>query len=59
MPFNSETYHRNKRRQMALDYLALARASKAAGRDNVATLIRLARISWKIYLSQLRVAQLN
>ena len=60
MPFNSETYHRNRRRKMALDYLAEARARKEEGdSERVAVLVRLARINWRIYLSAVRLSQIN
>lgn len=61
MPFNAQSYYRNKAKRKALKYLADARAMKArliAGEPNVldnlervSTYAELARLHWKSYLS--------
>lgn len=57
MPFNSNTYHRNKARRDALELLARARDAKAESRgaDNVASYVRMARSQWRMYLSYLQM----
>lgn len=68
MPFNSQTYHRNKARRSALAYLEEARDVKrraAAGEaydweiERLPRLVELARNGWRIYLSYLFVARMN
>lgn len=53
MPFNSRSYHRNKERRQALEYLAKARA--AFEPEPIAFNVRLARLHWKTYLGYLRM----
>lgn len=67
MPFNAQSYYRNKAKRQALAYLAEARAVKhrlaigeAKPMDNpqrVAFNVRMARSSWKTYLGALRMDQ--
>lgn len=68
MAFNSNSYRRNKYRATALRELAEARDIKArvaAGTaydweaPRIATLAKLARSSWHIYLSLRRVGELQ
>jgi hypothetical protein len=56
MPFNSNTYHRNKARREAERYIMSARAARAAKCSNmVQHYVRLARLQWRTYLSYLRM----
>jgi hypothetical protein len=57
MPFNSNTYHRNKARREAFVHLQRARDAKREqrGADNVQHYVRLARLQWRTYLSYLRM----
>lgn len=67
MPFNSQSYYRNKAKRQALAYLAEARAIKRrldAGKpdfldsfERVAFKVKMARSSWKTYLGHLRMDQ--
>lgn len=59
MPFNSDSYYRNLWRREARDYLARAREAKAEdrGAENVASYARLARSTWRLYLSQKRICE--
>lgn len=58
MPFNSNSYHRNRYRRVALEKLALAREAKALGAAaDVAYHVRSARLDWRLYLSYLRMKQ--
>lgn len=57
MPFNSQSYHRNKYRRQALERLAKARDIKrrrAMGEaydwESIPSAVKLARIDWRIYL---------
>lgn len=63
MPFNSDSYYRNKWRREALERLAMAREAKALGGsvlpDDVAFNVRLARSTWRLYLSQKRICEIN
>ena len=53
MPFNSNTYHRNKAKREACAYLSQARDAKAGKRapSSIAWYVRMARSQWSIYLS--------
>lgn len=64
MPFNSQSYHRNKYRREAKARLVDARELKAriaAGEaydweiPRLATFVRLARIDWRLYLIMRRM----
>jgi hypothetical protein len=69
MPFNSRSYHRNKERRQAMEYLAEARTWKqqlVAGTldfpstpervtERIASRVKLARLHWKTYLGHLRM----
>lgn len=65
MPFNSQSYYRNKAKRQALDYLAEARAMKwrlDAGKPGLlddfirlGRLVGLARSQWKIYRGYLNM----
>lgn len=67
MPFNSQSYYRNKAKRQALAYLAEARAIKrrlAMGEpdfldslERVQSRVRFARSQWKTYLGHLRMDQ--
>lgn len=72
MPFNSDSYYRNKWRRRALESLAEARALKAApdlelgrimGADwnarRVESAARQALSYWRLYLSQCRICALS
>lgn len=52
MPFNSTSYYRNKYRREAMEYMAAARAT-----DDPHHYVRLARLSWKSYLSYRKIAE--
>lgn len=52
MPFNSNSYYRNKYRREATAYLAAARAG-----DDPQRSVRMARLSWRLYLTHLRMGQ--
>lgn len=58
MAFNSNTYHRNKARRQAMEYLAEARRVKALGHSPThhAT---MARCQWRMYLSYVRIVQID
>jgi hypothetical protein len=53
MPFNAQSYYRNKAKREAREYIAAARAASDPAR--VAFNVRLARSSWKTYLGYLRL----
>lgn len=53
MPFNSQSYHRNKAKRQAREYLAAARLADDPVRR--AFEVRLARASWRTYLGYLRM----
>lgn len=68
MAFNSQTYYRNRWRKDALAELERAREIKArvaAGAAceweaaRIATCVKCARISWRLYLSAKRIAQIE
>jgi regulator of protease activity HflC (stomatin/prohibitin superfamily) len=67
MPFNSQSYHRNKARREALEALEKAREVKrrvAAGEaqpwhSSVAHHVAIARLIWRQYLSYLRLDRMN
>ena len=67
MAFNSNSYHRNKARRRALEYLEQARQSKrqiAAGEGHawetpVERLVWYARNEWRLYLSYLKGDRMN
>lgn len=67
MPFNSDSYRRNLYRRLALTSLAQAREIKfraAIGKaydweiERIPRLVQLARIDWRLYLSQRRICEL-
>ena len=55
MPFNSNSYYRNKYRREALSYLDQARNVKrlnpGRAQDDLRHCVRLARSAWRSYLS--------
>lgn len=53
MPFNSQSYYRNKARRQAREYLDAAR--KSVEPERVALNVRLARSSWRTYLGYRRM----
>lgn len=61
MSFNSESYYRNKWRRQALEELSEARRHKRDGGDGwrIESAVRLARSSWRLYLSQARLCELS
>jgi hypothetical protein len=52
VPFNSTSYYRNKYRREAMDYLAAARSGDDPQRN-----VRMARLTWRSYLSYLKLGQ--
>jgi hypothetical protein len=54
MPFNSQSYYRNKAKREAQEYFAAARTS--IGPERQAN-VRLARSTWRTYLGYLRLDQ--
>jgi hypothetical protein len=71
MPFNSNSYYRNKYQRQAKAYLAKARAIKAAPDpirekyfpgSNAADIlfnVKMARSQWQLYLIQRRICELS
>jgi hypothetical protein len=61
MPFNSNSYYRNKYRREALSYLEQARNVKrlnpGRAQDDLRHCVRLARSSWRSYLSYKRIGE--
>ena len=66
MPFNSDTYRRNQAKRTALDFLAQARSIKARAAAGtaydweiplIASRVKCARITWRIYLSWKRITE--
>lgn len=53
MPFNSQSYYRNKAKRQALEYLARARMGGEP--ERVAFNVKLARSSWRTYLCYRRL----
>lgn len=60
VPFNSQSYYRNKARRQAMGYLADARRAKLADNvEHVKSRVRLARNSWRTYLSYLKLDEMD
>lgn len=66
MAFNAASYRRNKWRREALERLAAARdikrrreAGEAYEWESVESAVRLARSTWRLYLSQRTICQLK
>lgn len=71
MPFNSDSYYRNKYRREALEYLAKARSIKAAPdpirekylpgsqAKDIEFNAKMARSHWGLYLTQRKICALN
>lgn len=60
MPFNSDTYHANKERRNALDYLATARDARDRGDCERASLYyKLARGAMRIRRSFIQIAAIK
>jgi hypothetical protein len=61
MPFNSNSYYRNKWRRQAIAELTEARDIKANGHlwRSVESAVRSARLSWRLYMSQRLICELS
>lgn len=55
MPFNSQSYYRNKAKREARKYIAAARV--AGDPVRVASNVRMARSAWRTYLSYVKLDQ--